>query len=151
MQVVASRRPSSKVLLVDERCRVLLFSGIDRTKPDVPPWWFPVGGGLENGETAQDAAIRETREETGLIISDPGPIVFTRRFTWDFEGEEYDQEEWFFLVHTSTFEPSSSEWTNTESATIRGHRWWSIDELRATAEVVFPEDLPDQLERLLGD
>ena len=96
-------------------------------------------------------AIRETREETGLIISDPGPIVFTRRFTWDFEGEEYDQEEWFFLVHTSTFEPSSSEWTNTESATIRGHRWWSIDELRATAEAVFPEDLPDQLERLLGD
>ncbi len=54
-------------------------------------------------------------------------------------------------MHTSTFEPSSSEWTNTESATIRGHRWWSIDELRATAEAVFPEDLPDQLERLLGD
>ena len=151
MQVVASRRPSSKVLLVDERGRVLLFSGIDRTKPGVPPWWFPVGGGLEHGETPADAAIRETREETGLIISDPGPIVFTRRFTWDFEGREYDQQEWFFLVHTSTFEPSSSEWTSTESVTIRGHRWWSIDELRATAEAVFPEDLPDQLERLLGD
>ena len=84
------------------------------------------------------------------MIGDPGPIVFTRRFTWDFEGEEYDQEEWFFLVRTVTFEPSSSEWTDTESATIRGHRWWSIDELRASTETVFPEDLPDRLERLLG-
>ncbi len=151
MQVVAIRRPSSKVLLVDESRRVLLFSGIDRTKPDVPPWWFPVGGSIEPGETPDDAAIRETREETGLVISDPGPIVFTRRITWDFEGQQYDQEEWYFLVRTSTFEPSSREWTNTESATIRGHRWWSIDEMRATTETVFPEDLPEQLERLLAD
>jgi hypothetical protein len=96
----------------------LLPRGIDRTKPDTAPWWFPVGGGLAPGETPEEAATRETREETGLAISDPGPTVFTRRFTWDFEGEEYDQEEWFFLVRTSTFEPTVTEWTDTESATI---------------------------------
>ena len=139
------------MLLVDQHRRVLLFSGIDRTKPDVPPWWFAVGGGLEPGETPADAAIRETREETGLSISELGPVVFTRRFTWDFEGEEYDQEEWFFLVRTSTFEPSSRDWTDTETATIRGHRWWSIDELRDTSEAVFPEDLASHLDRLLTD
>ena len=49
------------------------------------------------------------------------------------------------------FEPSSSEWTDLERATIRGHRWWSIDELRATTDTVFPEDLPAELERLLAD
>lgn len=138
------------MLLVDERDRVLLFSGIDRTKPDLPPWWFPVGGGLEPNETPSEGAIRETREETGLTINDAGPVVFTRRFIWDFEGEEVDQEEWFFLVRVSTFQPSATEWTNTESATIQDHRWWSIDELRTTAERVFPKDLADQLERLLA-
>jgi 8-oxo-dGTP pyrophosphatase MutT (NUDIX family) len=151
MSSVGIGRRCSKVLLVDEEHRVLLFSGIDRTKPDVPPWWFAVGGGLEPGETPEDAAIRETCEETGLKISDPGPVVFTRRFTWDFEGEEYDQDEWFFLVRTSSFEPSSNGWTNTETATIRGHRWWSIDELRNADEAVFPEDLATHLDRLLND
>lgn len=139
------------MLLVDEQHRVLLFSGIDRTKPDVPPWWFAVGGGLEPGETLEDAAIRETREETGLSISDPGPVVLTRRFTWDFEGEEYDQQEWYFLVRTATFQPSSSDWTETESATIREHRWWSIDELRETNQAVFPEELAIHLDRILSD
>lgn len=138
-------RRCSKVLLVDEERRVLLFSGIDRTKPDVPARWFPVGGGLEAGETAEDAAIRETYEETGLSISEPGPVILTHRFTFDFEGEEYDQEEWVYLVRTPTFEPSSRNWTETESATIREHRWWSIDELRATNEVVFPSDLANPL------
>lgn len=151
MLVVADRRPCSKVLLVDPTDHVLLFSGIDRTRPDAPPSWFPVGGSLEPGESPHDAAIRETREETGLVISDPGPIVLTRRFAWEFDGHRYDQEEWFFLVRTSRFEPFASAWTDAERATIRGHRWWSIDELRATAETVFPESLADELEALLAE
>ncbi|MBK5224775.1 MAG: NUDIX domain-containing protein [Acidimicrobiia bacterium] len=59
------KRQCAKVLLVDGQERVLLFSGIDRTKPDGAPWWFPVGGGLELGETPADAAIRETRGPVG--------------------------------------------------------------------------------------
>jgi 8-oxo-dGTP pyrophosphatase MutT (NUDIX family) len=63
---------------------VLLSSGIDRTKPEIPPWWFPVGGGIEANESPEEAAIRETFEETGLVISDPGDVVYKRRFDWDF-------------------------------------------------------------------
>lgn len=144
-------RRCSKVLLVDEHERVLLFSGVDRTKPDIPPWWFPVGGALEANETLVEAAVREVREETGLAIADPGPVVFTRSFTWDFEGEVFDQEESFFLVRTETFTPSSDEWTDTEAATLRGARWWSLGDLRSTTETVFPENLAGQLERLLAD
>jgi hypothetical protein len=38
--------------------------------------------------------------------------------------------------------------SETEMATIRGHRWWTVDELRSTHDVVYPEGLADLLERL---
>jgi 8-oxo-dGTP pyrophosphatase MutT (NUDIX family) len=142
-------RICSKVLLVDEADRVLLFAGIDRTKPSVPPWWFAVGGALLPGELPAQAAIRETREETGLVIPDPGPAVFTRRFDWDFEGKRYDQTETFFVVRTSHFEPLSLGWSETERATIRRWHWWTVDELRTTDQTVFPENLAEELERLI--
>lgn len=140
-------RPVARALLIDEQRRVLLFSGIDRTKPDMRPWWFTVGGAIEPGETAQQAAIREIQEETGLTVTDTGPVVFTQRFDWEFEGSWSDQEEWYFVVKTQSFEPSPEGWTETEAAIMRGHRWWTVAELRVTSETVFPECLPDLLER----
>lgn len=141
-------RRAAKVLLVDDRRRVLLFSGIDRTKPDMVPWWFAVGGGIDAGETPAAAAIREVREETGLVIGDPGPVVLARRFEWEFEGQALDQEELYFLVRTEAFSPDPTGWTDTERATIRGHRWWTIAELRTTTATVYPEQLVDLLEAL---
>ena len=146
---MSTLRRSAKVLVVNDEGRVLLFSGIDRTKPDVPPWWFSVGGRVEAGETNEAAAVREVHEETGLRIADAGPVVLTRRFEWDFEGELYDQEEVYFMARVHSFEPVTTGWTETETATIRGHRWWSIEELRHTEETVYPEGLADLLERLL--
>ncbi len=137
-------------MLVDEHNRVLLFSGIDRTRPEVPPWWFTVGGALDGDESVVQAAIRETFEETGLHVGDPGPVVFTRSFSWVFEGVEYDQHESFFFVRVKSFTPQNTAWTATEAATIRGFRWWSVGELRSTTDDVFPEDLADRLELLLG-
>jgi 8-oxo-dGTP pyrophosphatase MutT (NUDIX family) len=148
--VIRRLRRAAKVLVVDDRQRVLLFSGIDRTRPEVAPWWFAVGGELESGEDVASAAIRELFEETGLRISDPGPEVTTRRFAWDFEGAAYDQEETYFLVRSGEFTPTSAGWSDTEWATMITHRWWSIDELRATNEAVYPEGLADLLQQLLA-
>jgi len=41
------------VLLLDPDGRVLLFSGVDPAQPNRPPIWFPVGGGVDHGETME--------------------------------------------------------------------------------------------------
>lgn len=40
----------------------------------VPGWYFP-GGGVEAGETAGEAAAREIREETGVVLIAPPRLV----------------------------------------------------------------------------
>jgi 8-oxo-dGTP pyrophosphatase MutT (NUDIX family) len=105
---------------------------------------------LEPGEEPADAAVREVFEETGLRITDPGPVIMTRRFEWEFEGCAYDQEESYFLVRRTAFDPDAAGWSDTERATMRGHHWWSIDDLRATKEEVFPDGLAELLEQLLA-
>lgn len=138
------------MLLVDEQDRVLLFSGIDRTKPELRPWWFAVGGQIGAGETHAHAAVRETFEETGLTIGDPGPVVFTRSFRWEFEGRTFDQEERFYFVRVSSFTPTPAAWTETESAPSGRCGGGRSKNLRSTDEVVFPDDLAAHLERLFA-
>jgi ADP-ribose pyrophosphatase YjhB (NUDIX family) len=66
------------VLVVDDRARVLMIE-----RADNGDWALP-GGGQEIGESVRDAAVRETREETGIdvevsgivgIYSDPGHVI----------------------------------------------------------------------------
>jgi 8-oxo-dGTP pyrophosphatase MutT (NUDIX family) len=149
IRMAAVRRICAKVLLIDSDGRVLLFSGIDRTLPNDPPVWFPVGGAVEAGETLEAAAIRETREETGFEIDDVGPALFTCRFEWVFEGSAYDQEETYFLVRVPGEPPMDGGWTEVEKATVVGHRWWAIADLHCTQDTVHPDGLADLLDRFL--
>jgi 8-oxo-dGTP pyrophosphatase MutT (NUDIX family) len=143
-------RQSAKVLLVDPSDRVLLLSAIDMKAADPVVFWFAVGGGVKEGESTEDAAIREVEEETGLLIDQVGPVVSRRRASFEFEGEAVEQDEEYFFARVAPFTPTTANMEEVELRTHVAFRWWSVAELRGTDEPVFPENLADLLEELLA-
>ena len=59
-------------IIRDERDRVVLVRRA--IEPGYGKWVFP-GGYVDRGEQLQAAALREAREETGLEVSPPAPVV----------------------------------------------------------------------------
>ncbi|MGO8793997.1 MAG: NUDIX hydrolase [Candidatus Sulfotelmatobacter sp.] len=57
--------------IIIEHARVVL---VKRAHPPLQAEWSIPGGVLEVGEMVRDAAIREAREETGLIV-EPGELL----------------------------------------------------------------------------
>lgn len=68
--------------------------------------WSPPGGHLEFGENIETCAIRETEEETGLIISSVEKLAFTNDF---FEKEEKHYVTLFVTASDITGEPHVTE------------------------------------------
>lgn len=66
---------------------------------------YPPGGAIEAGEQPADAAVRETLEETGLIVS-PLPLELVERYPFRWDGRDYDVTTHFVAVTLrSAFDP----------------------------------------------
>ncbi|HET8593770.1 MAG TPA: NUDIX domain-containing protein [Intrasporangium sp.] len=135
-------RRTSRVLLVDDRDRILLFSDSD---PGIPGrrWWITPGGGVDQGETDLAAAVRELEEETGCVVEEAhllGPLL-VRRVVHGYTDVLIDQEDIFYACWVPAFEVSVLGHTEQERLTLANHRWWTREELATTDEEVWPTAL----------
>ena len=110
-------------------------------------FWMTVGGGLEPGEDIAAAARREVAEETGLTEVTFGPAVWYSEQVLTLNGEATLFKETYLIAHSASEDLDAAGWTDLEREMIREWRWWSVEEIAATDEVIFPAGLA----RLLPD
>lgn len=148
MEAAPPIRLTARVLLLDENDRVLLFRGQSPETPDIR-FWFPTGGGIEPGESAEIAARREVKEETGLVDFVLGPHIWNRRHVFTFYGSKQDVRETWFFARVPHFEINTSGFTDLEREVLQEHRWWTLPELKTTPDFLTPRNLAELLEDLL--
>jgi 8-oxo-dGTP pyrophosphatase MutT (NUDIX family) len=132
-------RPSARVIVIDETESVLLFLVSDPVDPK-PPLWITPGGGINPGETLNEAAARELSEETGLVIdsAELGNPVATCRGDWTFRGQTLYSVETYFAWRTDRFELSTEGWEPLEHEVHAAWKWRTIEEIDTTNERVLP-------------
>jgi 8-oxo-dGTP pyrophosphatase MutT (NUDIX family) len=134
-------------LIIEPAGRVLLFRFLfEKGALAGQDYWATPGGGVEEGETFEQAAIRELREETGIRVESVGPPVAQREFVLQLsDGEHVVADERFFRVEAEEATLSRDEWTAEEVEVMVARRWWSRDELSRTSETVWPGNLIEML------
>jgi 8-oxo-dGTP pyrophosphatase MutT (NUDIX family) len=122
----------------------LLF---EHTGADGSKFWAPPGGGLESGETFEDAALREANEELGISAAGV-------RFLWKNAvefihlGEPVRQTEKFFLIESGVPDFTAAVRDVHTQERIGLLRWWTLAELETTREAVFPRELVAELRKI---
>jgi 8-oxo-dGTP pyrophosphatase MutT (NUDIX family) len=137
-------RVSARVLPVSPQGEVLLLQDLDPAVPGVLRWGT-IGGAVDPGESLEQAAVREMREETGLDV-DPAHLTapFLRtmhEFSWD--GIVYRGDNTFFALPLGRdVEVSFDHLEPDEVDTVVAWQWWRPADIAAAGGMVV-DDLPE--------
>ncbi len=136
-------RCASRVILIGPNQSVLYLRAQEPKTGNV--FWVMPGGGLDPGESFEDAARRELVEETGCSFR-LGPYVWFRRHIHEWNGRPADQYERFFVAHTDSLVVAPQR----QDEYISLHCWWSLEELKASEEDFAPRAVAQLLPDILN-
>lgn len=150
MPVPLRFRPAVRALVLDPADRILLARFVFPNGVEV--WALP-GGGLEAGETDEDALRRELHEELGLVDVEVGPHVWNREHIVPMRTGHDGQRDRIHVVRVEQFEPQPTiGWDAMHDEYVFELRWWTVDEIVARPDLRFvPRRLVEHLRRLLAD
>ena len=145
---MAADRRASRVLVLDERDRVLLFRFRDPGR--ALHHWATPGGGVEAGESYEQAAHRELSEELGLEKISLGPAIWDRVSEFNLLGTWTRASERFYLLSVWAEALPTYE-GHLAHENVTGRAWWTVDELERTDQQIWPSRLATLVRSLLLD
>ena len=146
-------RDAVRVVLTDGGGRILLFHVLT---PDQTPdgWWELPGGGIDPGESYLEAAVREIREETGLVLepAQVSPPTWRRDTTWLSRGVRRLQHEVVVRARVAADRPAIIDGGRTpqEVEDYVTFRWWQPPEITGSGHRFYPGRLPELLPAFLA-
>ncbi|WP_430501497.1 NUDIX hydrolase [Micromonospora trifolii] len=139
-------RRAVRVVVTDGTGRVLLFHTRDPDHARLGTWWELPGGGMDPGETYRDTAVRELREETGIVVAadQVGAPNWRRRASFLHRQVRHVQDEVVVVVRLAGPGPDVDEThrLDYELEDYFSFRWWPLPEVVASRERFYPGQLP---------
>jgi len=146
-------RTAVRIVLLDAAGDVLLFHTHDPDHPDLGAWWELPGGGIDPGETYVEAAIRELREETGIVAErcQVGLPNWQRRASFRHRQQRHLQDLVIVTTQLRVLRPDvdEAERLDYEREDYFGFRWWPRSEILSSVERFYPGRLPALLDAFL--
>lgn len=145
------RRAAVRLVVLDDRGQILLFRTRSPTYPETGLWWELPGGGIDPGESYVDTAVRELREETGLVAAEVGEPTWTRTSTFKIRHARRVQDEVVVTVRVAGVAPrvDVEAQLDYERDSYVDHRWWRPEDL-PTTERYYPGRLAELLPAFLA-
>ena len=148
-------RDTARALVLDPEDRLLLIAyeavmDVDPLRPGLRRFWFTPGGGLEPGESHEEALRRELEEEIGVSDAPLGPFVARRETPFLLFRQQRFVRERYSVVRLPSPSIDTARLAETEDNPVLDVRWWPLADLQGTTEVIEPRGFSDLTARILS-